>query len=136
MTRRRAESGDERQAELFGAPEPEPRPNAAVRPPSRKSPPEPPRLGGRAAPPPAELGFEERVAKLSQRELESLAGALNDEQLAALVLGSVRALRRRLVHGSRETGSRGAGVLERAARRLVEELSEETEADHDPDPWS
>jgi hypothetical protein len=133
MARRRAETGDERQAELFSASDPEPGPTAVKRAPRERSL-ERARLDGSEPPYPAKVTVEELVARLSQRELEGLAAGLDDEQLASLVLGSVRALKRRLarsVRGPRGARSRGAGALERAARRLVEELREETEADHD-----
>ena len=76
----------------------------------------------------------ERVnTRLSQQDLEELVADLPDEHLAHLVLAAVRALKRRLAQSSRGRGhtKSRANPLERAARRLAEELRSEAAGEYD-----
>ncbi|MBV9749417.1 MAG: hypothetical protein JO157_11440 [Acetobacteraceae bacterium] len=118
---------DERQANFFGIPAPEPAaPDARPGRPSRTK-----RDAKRWLP---SSGSQDAIdgdsldalaARLSPAEIDELAAALPDDALAHLILAAVRQLRRRLARSGRRGGGGRASALERAARQLVTELGEQ-----------
>lgn len=124
MTKRRVR--DERQAELFCLPEPPPPPVKVVRQPKR------PTVVDAAPEPEVETAIEERIARLTQREVEDLARGLPDEHLAHVALASARELLRRLGRGSaqrRPRSARGSTPIEHAVRQIAAALAEGAPSD-------
>lgn len=112
---------DERQADLFGTPEPAPparKPRRARKPP--------------ADPPPVEpetpAAWAERAG---EADLDELVAALPDDALGYLALASTRQLKRRLARTRQgpRSGRKRPGTLDRASARLAAEWAAQAEED-------
>ncbi len=117
---------DQRQADFFGAPAPTP-----VAPEQRPTPkPKPKRQ-----PPPSDIkeasfdSIDVLAARLSRTEWNELVAGLPDEDLAHLVIATVRQLRRRLARSRGRSGKGCASALERSAQQLIAELGGQGEGD-------
>lgn len=119
---------DQRQADFFGAPALTP-----VAPEQRPAP--KPKPKPKRQPPPSDIkeasfdGIDVLAARLSHTEWNELVARLPDEDLAHLVVATVRQLRRRLARSRGRSGKGRTSALERSAHQLIAELGGQGEGD-------
>lgn len=121
---------DRRQADFFGTPAPTP-----VAPEQRPTPKPKPKPETKRQPPPPDIkeasfdSIDVLAARLSHTEWNELVAGLPDEDLAHLVVATVRQLRRRLARSRGRSGKGRTSALERSAHQLIAELGGQGEGD-------
>ena len=121
---------DRRQADFFGVPTLTP-----VAPEQRPTPKPKPKPETKRQPPPSDIketssdNIDVLAARLSRTEWNELVAGLPDDDLAHLVIATVRQLRRRLACSRGRSGKGRTSALERSAHQLIAELGGQGEGD-------